>query len=602
MILVSFVLCPHYPPVANAQENSPPANVRVDYVHHKVQILDGGLMIINDTIRLSTLGGDSVLLEEFSLGFPIQFQSNLEYCFAYNRIDEELEVEKDVGLGELGFYGIDVNFPDGVSVSGDETYNFTVVFLFSGLIETKRELVPKESAPGEEVEFEHETYFYIDFPLYPSLPQAASLCNVTIIIPEDIYVVNSSYAEWVGARDAFNRVRENLKAFAYEETGILKTTVAFQDPPVTYEERGHLKLGIETEGSPEALTVVRVDEIQREITLIPWRQVYVSDFYHLTNGGAELSFIEIQLPQGAFAVSYHDQQGEHQVNPEELPTASIIFAAEVGKKESTEFVVTYKLPWEDYVNYRDQWNLDFAMSLFKDRSFHWVLEKFSVTIAPPEGAALKSSSPEPQSLKKSITFTFHRVTPFHNLELKLTYEYLIFWSAFRPTLWIGFLVVVGYVIASLWGAPKPPPTPAVSVSPEALRDFVEAYERKTRVLRELGRLEQQVRNRKISRRKYKMRKKALEGRVSVLSKDLTSLKEELRKAGSRYASFVRQIEVAETELEETERAIRRIKLRYRRREISKGTYSRLMEEYTSRKDRAETTIDGVLLRLREEIR
>jgi len=83
---------------------------------------------------------------------------------------------------------------------------------------------------------------------------------------------------------------------------------------------------------------------------------------------------------------------------------------------------------------------------------------------------------------------------------------------------------------------------------------------------------------------------------------LTDFGEEIRKASSRYASIMRQIEVAETELEETEAAIRRIELRYRRREISKETYRKLLEGYNRRKERAKTTIDGVLLRLREEIR
>ena len=42
--------------------------------------------------------------------------------------------------------------------------------------------------------------------------------------------------------------------------------------------------------------------------------------------------------------------------------------------------------------------------------------------------------------------------------------------------------------------------------------------------------------------------------------------------------------------------------RYRRGEISKEAYNRLIGEYHRRRERAKVTIDGVLLRLREEIR
>jgi hypothetical protein len=42
-----------------------------------------------------------------------------------------------------------------------------------------------------------------------------------------------------------------------------------------------------------------------------------------------------------------------------------------------------------------------------------------------------------------------------------------------------------------------------------------------------------------------------------------------------------------------------VKKRYRRGEISKGAYGKLLEEYNHRIEDAEATIDGVLLRLRE---
>jgi hypothetical protein len=57
--------------------------------------------------------------------------------------------------------------------------------------------------------------------------------------------------------------------------------------------------------------------------------------------------------------------------------------------------------------------------------------------------------------------------------------------------------------------------------------------------------------------------------------------------------------VAEANLEGAERDIQRVKTRYRRGEVSKGAYTKLVEEYTARIEDTEATIDGVLLRLRE---
>jgi hypothetical protein len=360
---------------------------------------------------------------------------------------------------------------------------------------------------------------------------------------------------------------------------------------------------------PNVFLVIDADEIKRDITLDEWGSIFISDFYHLTNKGEwNLTSIKLRLPQYAFDVSLIDEAGQIHENPQLEGNATTtylnatIFFGTIRKNEKTRFTVTYRLPWKEYVTQNTWRDFDLAFNFFEFEHFDWLIRKLVVTINLPEAADFQSCSVPPQSVEDSVTFAFHNVTRFYDPDFRLTYEYLIFWASFYPTLWMGLLATAVGVIAFLWQAPKPPPVPSIPVSPKALRSFVDTYEQKISAIRELEMLEQQVRKRKISRRRYKVRKKALEGRLSVLSKDLTDLKEEIRKASSRYADIMRQIEVAETELEETEAAIRRIQLRYRRREISKGTYSKLLEEYNRRKERAETTIDGVLLRLREEIR
>jgi len=177
----------------------------------------------------------------------------------------------------------------------------------------------------------------------------------------------------------------------------------------------------------------------------------------------------------------------------------------------------------------------------------------------------------------------------------------VFWASFRPTLWIGVLAAVVAAIAFLWRAPRAPRVPTIPVPPKDIRKFVNIYEKKTRRLRELESIEKQALKGKISRRQYRVRKRTLENRISVLSRDLAGLRGKMSVAGPRYADMMRQIEVAETRLVGAETDIRRLETRYRRGEISKAAYRRLLNEYNRRRDGAKTTIDGVLLRLREEI-
>jgi chromosome segregation ATPase len=167
-------------------------------------------------------------------------------------------------------------------------------------------------------------------------------------------------------------------------------------------------------------------------------------------------------------------------------------------------------------------------------------------------------------------------------------------------MWMGVLVAVTCIIALLRRTPKPS-VPVIPLTPEVVRRYFEVYEDKSRILSELKSIEQRVRKGRLPRRRYKVRKRNLEGRLSVISRNLTNIREEIRAAGPTYFDLMRRIEVAETELEGVEADVRRVEARYRRKELSSEAYRKLLEEYRRRKERAETTLDGLLLRLREEI-
>jgi len=73
-------------------------------------------------------------------------------------------------------------------------------------------------------------------------------------------------------------------------------------------------------------------------------------------------------------------------------------------------------------------------------------------------------------------------------------------------------------------------------------------------------------------------------------------------AGGRYTDLMHQLEVAETEVNEVEANIKSIKARHSRGELSLEAYRRLLTDYQRRQEKAQTAINGILLRLREEIR
>jgi len=552
-----------------------------------VEIRKGGSIVINDTVKLSAETSQNIALASFLLGFPYVYQQNLDDVYAYDSSNTQLKINPNVGLGKIGFYGVEVE----LDVKKSKHYEFTVVFVFSNLISSQ--VLPfTEPETGKRA-----VLFNATFPAYPSLTQRVPLVNLTIALPSDVEYARSSFEEkgisftnrTLGAIQVFNYTRKNLDALAYEPSWF-----AFV-------------------GTSESFLVIEAKEIRRDITVDSWKHVLMSDSYEIIPKAGNLSELKIQLRQDAIEVSAWDEFGNlfkeenlgiEQGNATAPTNVTLTFSPPHIQNKSARFKLAYQVPWENIISQSDWQNYRIALSSFDN--FNWIIRKLVVTLTLPEGAEFirppDSSVFQKSVFQETLTFVYYNVTPFQNLSQEATYEYTIFWASFRPTLWVGTAVAVLSVLALLWRAPRPAaPIPTIPVRPEELKSYVDAYEKKRRSLSELETVEARASKGKIPRRRYKVRKRALESRLSVLSKDLARLREKLRTASPKYADMMRQIEIAEAELEGIEAGIRRTETRYRRGEISTAAYHKLLEDYYRRRERARTTIDGVLIRLREEI-
>ena len=343
-------------------------------------------------------------------------------------------------------------------------------------------------------------------------------------------------------------------------------------------------------------------EVERKIMLDQAGSIYVTNAYLINNVGFWISTIEIGFPEGAYDFELRDEMGTLEVSTENnVMTVTLRNIVDTNGTET--LYLNYRIPWSNHISQQNgiDYNLDFTFY----EQFNSTIGQLTVAIILPKGAEFQSSNPldpisiEKSNLQETISFAFSDVTPSEDLNFNINYKHLIFWASLYPTIWMGILAVAASAVTFFWKAPKPSVSPIIPVPPKDLRSFVDSYEEKTRIRSELESLEERLRKGKIPRRRFKVRKKMLDGRLSTVSRNLSSLSEKIRSAGSKYANMMRQIEVAETNLEGAERDMQRVKTRYRRGEVSKGAYGKLLEEYKSRIEEAEATIDGVLLRLRE---
>lgn len=587
LLLLSLTLFSHLVQFHVNASNS--TAVQVDHIYHIIQAFDGGLVTLNNTVTVSaTETGDTQVLSNFLIGFPHIYTQYLEYCFAYEtgNPNSYLEVKQDFGLGRIGFYGVNVILPD-IDLSQVKSYNFSVIFVFSDAITSSLEY--------KEEEKQEVLSYLLKFPLYPTLTQNANVCDVEVILPEGMIVGPSTFSE-----KRLNVTTPEFRIIKHRKSPLEEFTSEEGEVSFTAKEGFYFNL-------------FEFHEVKREITLEA-STVSFTESYHVTNRAyRNVSEINVNLPLNITSVSSSDIYGKlpnvpRLVKREGYLMATVFFREKLDVGESVWFTVKYSVPLEFYV---EQLGWDkFSLNLPVLSYSNILIKKLTLSVSLLEGARFQSFSITPTNIQKNVfaetaTFTFYSVTSLIERNITVTYSYSPLWISFRPTLWAGTLAAIACAVILANQASKRAAAavvvPITPIEPEVLRDFVRDYEEKRKIVSELKSLERQVRKGKVSRRRYKMRRKMLENRLSLLTKEIAELARKIRGAGAKYADLIRQLEVAETELEGLEVDVRRIETRRKRGELSAEAYRNLLASYNQRRDKARTVIDGVLLRLREEI-
>jgi hypothetical protein len=535
----------------------------IDRVDHTVKVLSNGFVLVNDTITTSEPASGS-----FLIGFPYKYGPRTLHCMAHKASDRSsvFPVTLNVPLeNRVGFYGVRVDLPNGAPQV------FTVEFILSD------SLVTQDS--------QNATVFTLDFPAYPSLTKPVALCNGLVNLP--------LVAEYIkGTVAAFNYTASNLAAFSYSPS-----TVTFG-------------LG------ENMIQLFEIKQLTRQISISAFGDVEILDSYYVTNDAqSDAVSIDVILPPNSTVPTAEDQFGRPaQIllidSPPIRYRVNLTLPAKPGK--SSRITVVYNLDKNVYSKPQDEANkFAYEITQFKDITYY--VDEISVALTLPEGARLYSSPAagfygvDKGIFTDAVTIQKQNFVSLDSFPVEIDYGYNPLWTAFRPTFWVWSIALVGCAIFVVSTRPKAPatvvlPSGAARLRPENLKTFVDSYEEKMRIMSEIDALEARVQKGRIPRRRYKVQKKTLEMRLATLSRDLGELKESMRASGGHYADLMRQLEVAETEINDAEANIKNIEVRQNRGEVTMELVRNRMEEYGRRKEKAGTTINGILLRLREETR
>ncbi|MGB9675867.1 MAG: hypothetical protein ACPL0C_01590 [Candidatus Bathyarchaeales archaeon] len=541
----------------------------ISNVYHTIGIMRNGYVIINDTIEFSGQPPNNLLV-----GFPYKYGAYVQKCVAYNETTS-FQVRLAVPLGDLaGFYAVNVTFPEA------PPQKFTVLFILSNTLLNQS-----------------GTTYTLDFPPCPSLIEEVENCTVKVSLPPSAGSISiSKDGETISKTEFY---MENLPSYTHSTA---KVTFELTDSEIQ---------------------MLDVKELNREISISGTGEIQCSDNYYITNKAPyDMNNVTIILPPNASNPTAYDQFGRSISSSWTNQTAGLYkvnFDLPIRSYESGRFSVKYSLPSIVYFSAENTFNA--TSLLFQNLDYY--MERASLTLTLPEGARIINFENTFATSRSDISKSVFQETLTINLDhasylesiippakvLQIRYEYNPLWLAFRPTLWIWALALVGCAVVVVWRRPKAAvpvqvvaAAAAAKLHPEHVKSFVQMYEEKRKILFELDALEERVRRGKIPRRRYKVQRRTFEMRLNTLDRNLAEYKERMRKAGGLYADLMRQLEIAETEINEADANIKSIETRHNQGTLSLEAYRKLLADYQQRKNKAQTTINGILLRLREETR
>jgi hypothetical protein len=546
----------------------------IQHVDHNINVLYSGHVAITEKIQIS-----GQMPNTFDLGIPYTFGSYILKGTAYDSNNNLLPVTLGVQLqDQSGFYGATVTLPSGTSST------FTVVFILSNQVITLA-----------------STGFSLSFPAYLGFVQPVADYNASLTLPSGATIVSIDKPD--GQINATTYTKQNLSAFTYSPA-----TASF------------------SVGSSGVFQQVDIPTLNRQVNISPSGAITSTDTYRIVNNSTVgmASFL-INVPVNASNVVAKDQFGRvlttsvQQTNSQVL-VENVTLAIAAGAGESSLLIFEYSLPSISPAQFaRYVLNLD----LFP--YFNYYVDSATVTVTPPEGATIVSPQlsqigystdltrnvfQETLSIKKERVSYVDSTVPSEDL-VPITFDYNPLWIAFRPTSWTWVIVIVGVVIVALWTRPRTKSaapkikvakvTPGASLSPEHIKNFIEAYEEKTKIAQELRSLDARAQHGRIPRRRYKVQRRSLEGRAETVSQTITQIKEIFGSVGGSYADIARQIDSAEVELNEVELNLQTLEVQHETSEISLSDYRKELTDLERRKEKAATKVDGLLLRLRGEI-
>ena len=345
----------------------------------------------------------------------------------------------------------------------------------------------------------------------------------------------------------------------------------------------------------------------RTITLSQNGGIQVTDYYNITNKGKDLTTIALPVPkyvQSAIASDIIPSVATLTAAPASDGTNSVTFTPRFSTLRAgggASARISYSLPAQNYLTSKGLGRYELNFRMFDNIKF--IEPSLTVKIITPMGFHLESVSGQTFTSKgNQITFQISQVTPLSKVSFVMDYQLDPFWASLSALGWAG--LAVGAIAATVLavGATATVGGSVSGAPSDLINRFVTLYDEKSSMRLEAEKMDEDLSRGALNRHEYKRRRRSTDLRVAELDRTLAPIKDQLSKANPRYQDMMKRLERAEADIQVVRTTTSDLKNQYRSGRIARELYESLTSDLARRKEKAQQTLDTIVINLKEETR
>ncbi len=504
-------------------------------VKRDVEIINGGILFMNDTYTLSAPSGTELIVSEFWTGH--------HSSFIYERFSAEM-------------------WQEGTWVPmehSEQTYDFFRGHMIEPLspitLNDRASLILRTSYLFVNRVSKKANIFEARIPVYPALPYNISSFELSIVLPID--------AEYDNVSSPLNftqsKVERNWKV---DHESIEIGPYANVNATISYIP------------SPEDEYLLDCERLERKI-IVDRGSLRVEDSYKLINMGDRINQFHLRLPVEASNIKARDGIGTIEVvTTEAMEQADRIDAYVTPRPgfrslDRWSFTVAYNMPRKDFVT-----RTDGGTTLrYPNNDFPHYVRDLSTIVTQPEG--------ETYSLKYGARL------PSERPEIVVDLPPASIMPFVRPIASLLLLAgLVGAVMALKKRRRPPVEIKPVEVEIPKLSNFIGMQRERITLLKEVGELELKLEEEKIDRDRFNQRMAEINRRLGELKRNLRQLGRTLEEEDPSLRDRLRELRRTQEEIDRTREDLRNLEVRLRARRISRRDYERRRKDRLRRQSQA----------------